>query len=124
MRVGDLLHNNRPQEKQEPIRTATKVSCDNCHKEIKIRPKIVKTINITGDIERTFFKCPHCKAEYTISYTDTTFRENIQKINSTMLELQNKKLSKDEVHKLIDIKDELVKANKAISQGYRNTYER
>lgn len=115
----------KPIEKQQTVRTATKVTCDNCHKEFKIRQKIVKTEKLDNDVERTYFKCPHCKKEYTIAYADNEFRANIQEINNIFKKLQDngKQLTDEEIKQFVEKKDKLIKANKNISQKYRKIYE-
>lgn len=116
----------KPIEKQQPIKAATKVKCDNCHKEFKIRQKIVKTEKLDNDVKRTYFKCPHCKKEYIISYTDDEFRANIQEITNIFKKLRDNgnQLTDEEIKELIDKKDRLVKISKDISQKYRGIYER
>lgn len=114
----------KPIEKQNTVRTATKVTCDNCHKVFKIRQKITKSEKLDNDVERTYFRCPHCKKEYTIAYADDEFKVNIQEINDIFKKLQDngKQLTDEEIKDLVDRKDMLVKTNKDISQKYRKVY--
>lgn len=65
---------------KKPIVTNMKTICDNCSKEFKTKPSKVKTKFITDDIEKMYFKCPHCKTEYIIGYRNSEVRENISRI--------------------------------------------
>jgi transcription elongation factor Elf1 len=100
-----------------------KLICDKCKREIKLKQKHTKIVKVEGDIERMYFKCPHCNTKYTISYTDVEFRENIEKIKLIMFELSDKTLSEEKVKELVKARDRLIAKNKEISQGYRKKYE-
>lgn len=101
----------------------SKLICDKCKREIKLKPKHTKIVKVEGEIERMYFKCPHCNTKYTISYTDGEFRNNIEKIKFVLVKLQDKTLLETEVIELVKQHDELVKRNKEISQNYRKKYE-
>ncbi len=45
----------------------SKVVCDNCNKEFKIK---LKTQKVKDDVERVYFTCPKCKTEYECYYTN------------------------------------------------------
>jgi hypothetical protein len=100
-----------------------KLICDKCKREIKLKQKHTKIVIVEGDIERMYFKCPHCGKKYTIAYSDNEFRANIIKIQSVSVKLQDKNLPEEEVKSLVKEYDLLVAANKAISQEYRKKYE-
>jgi len=74
-----------------------KVTCDNCYKDFRIRFKTEKK----NDIEKTYFKCPHCKHEYIGIVTNS----NIRAKQKEMLELlirANKQLGTKESDKLFE----------------------
>jgi hypothetical protein len=100
-----------------------KLMCDKCKRQIKLKQKHTKIVKVEGNIERMYFKCPHCNTKYTIAYSDDEFRSNITKIQEITVKLQDKSLPIEEVKALVKESDRLVAANKAISQKYRKVYE-
>lgn len=101
----------------------TQLICDKCKRQIKLKQKYIKIVKVEGDIERMYFKCPHCNTKYTIAYTDNEFRTNINNIQEIAVKLQDKTLNTEEVKALVKEHDKLVATNKEISQGYRTIYE-
>jgi hypothetical protein len=100
-----------------------KLICDKCNREIKLKQKHTKIVKVENDIERMYFKCPHCGKKYTIAYSDNEFRANVVKIQMIHVKLPDKSLPKEEVEALVKEYDLLVATNKAISQKYRKLYE-
>jgi predicted Zn finger-like uncharacterized protein len=100
-----------------------KLICDKCKREIKLKQKHTKIVKVEGDIERMYFKCPHCNTKYTIAYTDIEFRANIVKIQSVSAKLQDRSLSQEKAETLVKEHNKLVSTNKEISQKYRKIYE-
>lgn len=100
-----------------------KLICDKCKRQIKLKQKHTKIVKVEGDIERMYFKCPHCSTKYTIAYTDDEFRGNIARIQEIAIKLKSKILDAKEVKALVKGQDKLIAANKAISKKYRNIYE-
>lgn len=103
--------------------SVTKLICDKCKREIKLKQKHTKVVKVEDDIERMYFKCPHCKTKYTIAYTDTEFRKNIERIKNIEVMFQDKTLLEDEAKNLLKEHDTLIALNKGISQSYREKYE-
>lgn len=102
----------------------TKLSCNKCKRQIKIKQKHTKIIDVETDIQRMYFKCPHCNTKYTIAYTNTEFRENIEKIKIITVKLGDRSILKEEVDSLIREQSMLVSINKEISQKYREIYDK
>lgn len=82
----------------------TKIECNNCHKQFKIRK--LKTKWIDDNVQRTYFICPYCKQEYTSFYTDKRVRKNIKKIEKLQSEMES-----------------ITEQNKEIMQELRQKYE-
>lgn len=102
----------------------TKLTCNKCKRQIKIKQKHTKIVDVEADIQRMYFKCPHCNTKYTIAYTNTEFRENIEKIKIITVKLSDRSISKEEIDRLIKEQSVLVSINKEISQKYREIYDK
>lgn len=48
-----------------------RVACDKCKKEFEVERQVEK---INDDLDRIYFVCPHCQAEYTYYYIDSDIR--------------------------------------------------
>ena len=78
-----------------------KVKCDNCHKEYEV----VMRMDRVGDIEKNYFKCPHCQTEYITACIDPNIRKKQLKVKKLYQQL---KLLKDEqkiIKKVNEIND-------------------
>lgn len=60
--------------------------CNDCKKQFHIEPK---EENLENDVSRTYFKCLHCKKEYTAYYSNILIKKKQEKIGM----LNNKYLS-------------------------------
>ena len=65
------------------------VTCDNCHKEYDV----VMRMDRVGDIEKSYFKCPHCQIEYITACIDPSVRKKQLKVKKLYQQLR---LLKDE----------------------------
>jgi DNA-directed RNA polymerase subunit RPC12/RpoP len=101
----------------------TQLICDKCKRKIKLKQKHTKVVKVEGDIERMYFKCPHCDTKYTIAYSDSKFRENVNRIQEITAKLRDIDLGDEEVESLVKEQKNLVALNKQISQNYRAIYE-
>lgn len=100
-----------------------KLTCDKCKRQIKLKEKHIKTVKVDDDIERMYFKCPHCNIKYTIAYADKEYKENIDKIKIITVRLQDTKLAEEEVKALVMEEKKLKTRSLEISQRYRKKYE-
>jgi transcription initiation factor IIE alpha subunit len=57
----------------------TSVKCDNCKKKFEI--KELKKCKVKNDIEKVYFVCPYCGAEYRSFYTNRKSRKIQYEIN-------------------------------------------
>lgn len=82
------------------------VTCDNCHKEYDI----IMRMNRVGDIEKNYFKCPHCQTEYITACVDPNIRKKQLKVKKLYQQL---KLLRDEqkiiknVNQINDLESEI-----------------
>lgn len=65
------------------------VTCDNCHKAYDV----VMRMDRVGDIEKNYFKCPHCQTEYITACIDPNIRKKQLKVKKLYQQLR---LLKDE----------------------------
>lgn len=65
------------------------ILCDNCHKEYDV----VMRMDIIGDIEKNYFKCPNCQIEYITACIDPNVRRKQLKVKKLNQQLR---LLKDE----------------------------
>ena len=65
------------------------VTCDNCHKEYEV----VMRMDRVGDIEKNYFKWPHCQTEYMTACIDPSVRKKQLKVKKLYQQLR---LLKDE----------------------------
>ena len=65
------------------------ILCDKCHKEYDV----VMRMGRVGDIEKNYFKCPHCQPEYITACIDPSVRKKQLKVKKLYQQLR---LLKDE----------------------------
>lgn len=73
-----------------------------CGKEFRIRRFILDKLG--NGIEKTYFRCPHCKKEYLAFYTDKNIREKQKKIRKMTHPLFIKKMKKDIAADMAELK--------------------
>ena len=73
-----------------------KVTCNSCNKEFKVTKRKIKKEKVTDRVERQYFKCPHCKKKYIVSYFDNEIKENIKRMNDLKGQLLRKEITGDE----------------------------
>ena len=81
--------------KREPIH----MHCDKCDKPFTITK--TRNILVKDGIEKTYYRCTHCKQEYIVSYASET---------TSKLQKEMRKLQKS-IHQLPDDSEETLKAH-------------
>ncbi len=97
--------------------------CNKCKRNIKLKPKHIKTVTIEDDIERQYFKCPHCNAKYTIIYTNKESKENFEKLKMVYVKLADATISEEVVNYLVSEEKRLKNRNLEISNSYKKIYD-
>jgi NAD-dependent SIR2 family protein deacetylase len=98
------------------------VTCDECKKQFKLKPKRIEKEKVVEGIDRTFFKCPYCKRKYVVTYEDGEFKQNISDMKVLREEMANVQLDTVEYKAALKEYDELYKRNIEISKGYKKIY--
>ena len=61
------------------------VECNQCKAQFEID---LKTKNLPGGVEKVYFTCPKCEAEYVAYYTDPGIRAKQEKVRKLRKRLQ------------------------------------
>lgn len=61
------------------------VICNQCKAQFEID---LKTKNLPGGVEKTYFICPKCDAEYVVCYSDPEIRNKQDKVGKLRKRLQ------------------------------------
>jgi transcription elongation factor Elf1 len=95
------------------------VHCDKCPEEFEISMQKTK---IEADVERNYFSCPYCSAEYTSFYTNKSIRNKQVRIRNLWSRIRKTKNVKkiDNIQEQID---ELKKQLAAELHELRTKYE-
>lgn len=96
-----------------------KIRCNECGHEFKLKPSIVKLKKVSDNLDRTYFKCPKCKHEYTVIYQDQEVKDNLLKM-AKLREAQTNAIDIDDNLKRYD---NLYKRNLSISKSYKDKYD-
>lgn len=72
-----------------------KVFCDGCGHNFRINR--LRKRNLPRGIRRTFFVCPACKAEYTVSYTDRPIRKIHEQLKAVREAIKRARHNENEV---------------------------
>lgn len=70
----------------------TVVKCDQCKNDFVVGE--LKHAPSVNEIQRVYFSCPHCQADYTAYYTNQAIRERQAEINELNEKLHNAKSDK------------------------------
>lgn len=82
------------------------VTCDNCHKEYDV----VMRMDRVGDIEKNYFKCPHCQTEYITACIDPSVRKKqlkVKKLNQQLRLLNDEQKIIKKVNQINDLESEI-----------------
>ena len=77
------------------------VTCDNCHKEYEV----VMRMDRVGDIEKNYFKCPHCQTEYITACIDPSVSKKQLKVKKIYQQLRLLKGEQQIIKKVNQIND-------------------
>ena len=73
---------------------------------------------VNGEIETTFFRCPHCGKGYVVCVTDEALRKNIQSYQQLYTRNQKKRLSERSLKRLQKLKASNVKRCEELKKQY------
>ena len=73
---------------------------------------------VDGEIETTFFRCPHCGKVYVVSVTDEAMRKNIREYLQLYTRSQKKRLSERTQKRLQKLKASNVKRCEELKKRY------
>ena len=73
---------------------------------------------VNGEIETTFFRCPHCGKVYVVSVTDEAMRKNIREYLKLCTRSQKKRLSERTQKRLQKLKASNVKRCEELKKQY------
>ena len=77
------------------------VTCDVCQKKYELVMQLEKI----GDIEKNYFKCPHCQTEYITACIDSSVRKKQLKVKKLNQQLRLLKGGQEIIKKVNQIND-------------------
>lgn len=85
------------------------VNCDKCKSDFEVDIKVKKVIK---DIEKTFFKCPHCGEIYTAFFTNA----KVRKMQEEIRDIRNKFKSNENIGEKVKLETKYKKLNRKIKK--------
>lgn len=91
-----------------------RLQCIDCHRQFSPQPESAWD----GELEFTFFRCPFCHRQYSISVTDAALRKNISRYSELAAKGRWKRLTENEILQA----RKLLEANTRRSRELRSKY--
>ena len=101
-----------------------KIVCDLCEKEFKLTQNKIKTVKVTEDISKMYFKCPKCKHEYLIAYQNREMQDNAKEIQRLYEESKKKELTFQDLEEINKKAEDLKNRNIELNARFIKLFEK
>ena len=101
-----------------------KIVCDLCEKEFKLTQNKIKTVKVTEDISKMYFKCSKCKHEYLIAYQNREMQDNTKEIQRLYEESKKKELTFEDLEEINKKAEDLKNRNIELNARFIKLFEK
>ena len=101
-----------------------KIVCDLCEKEFKLTQNKIKTVKVTEDISKMYFKCPKCKHEYLIAYQNREMQDNAKEIQRLYEESKKKEPTFQDLEEINKKAEDLKNRNIELNARFIKLFEK
>lgn len=91
-----VVFKSKEKEKQKPVQSM-KVNCEGCNKSFKLKSIKLKYKTVKDDIQRLYYKCPHCKSKYTVGFKNDEINSNLERMKEISKEIKENPRSSEEL---------------------------
>lgn len=105
-------------DKKQPVK-AIKIVCDECKKAFKFKRVRLKYKAINDDVERLYYKCPHCNKKYNAGFKNKEINCNLERMKEISNDIKiNPKRSEELMIKWNNLKERNIEIMNSLTALY------